>query len=227
MADESLLRAVEIGGATVYLLALYFSVRRRDPFYLGMFVACNLLVFWDWIFNTRWFFNVVFDERLFALWSIQGEHETFAALFAFVGFYYWVFHILMSREATLDRIMGVWQYPLIYIASAIYVLCFEVFFVNLGVWTYYQQDAYLLYGAAWSNAWMNSNIIVFCLLLLKAFRRWAQIGGVSGWSPRSESFWKSFVLSGSAISSGFFLAFALQMIWYIATQPWIESPRVF
>lgn len=228
MNSDMVLKGFEAGGILVYVAALVMSLRTRNPYYLGIFFSCNLLVFWDWIFNLKWFFNVVFNEKLTALWTIQGERETLAAALAFVGFYYWVFHLLTRYADALDRRLGAWQYPLLYVLMAIYVLVFEMLFVNLGVWSYYQQDAFEFHGVAWSNAWLNSHITIACYLLLRYFRRW---GGIDenerGFALGSERFWKPFVLSTSAVSTGFFLAFALQMIWYINAQPWVESPRIF
>lgn len=229
MANELVLRGFEIGGSATYLGALLICLRMRSAFYLGIFAACNLLVFWDWIFNLKWFFNVVFDPRLLSLWTIQGERETLAAALAFVGFYYWVFHLLVRYADALDRRLGRWQYPLLYVVSAVYLLAFEILFVDLGVWTYYQQDGFELKGVAWSNSWMNAHITIACYLLLRWFKRWANIDETKneGLKAKGEAFWKPLVLSMSAVSTGFFLAFALQMIWYINTQPWVASPRLF
>jgi hypothetical protein len=229
MDSNPILTAFEYGGTLIYVLAFAFSLRERNPFYLGIFVSCNLLVFWDWIFNLKWFFNVVFHPDLTQLWSIQGEHETLAAALAFVGFYYWVFHLLTKYAGALDRTIGRWQYPALYVGSGVYVLAFEILFVNLGVWTYYQQDAFEWRGAVWSNAFFNSHIILMCYLLLRAYRRWGgvDLGRASLNPAQGDAFWRPFMLGLGAVQTGVFLAFALQMIWYINMQPWAPSPRDF
>lgn len=227
MIEDSVLRAFEAGGLLIYLAALVCSLRTRSAYFVGIFASCNLYVFWDWIFNTVWFFNVTFNAELTALWTIAGERETLAAVLAFVGFYYWVVHLLTRYAEVLDARFGRWQYPLLYIASCIYVLVFETLFVNLGVWTYWQKPEYEFYGVAWSNAFFNAHIIILCYLLLRYFWRWAQLDDVRSLDVRQESFWKPFVLSASAVQAGTFVAFSIQMLWYIATQPWVESPRLF
>lgn len=229
MTSDAVLIGFQAGGLVTWVAALVFSVRGRRPFYLGLFFTCNLFVFWDWVFNLKWFFNVTFNEKLVALWTIAGERETLAAVLAFVGFYYWVFHLLTKFAGRLDARLGRWQYPAIYVASGVYVLVFEVLFVNLGVWTYWQKPAYELYGAAWSNAFFNAHIILLGYVLLRTFRRWASLddGAPAVLDPRSEAFWKPFVLSASAVQTGTFVAFGIQMLWYVATQPWVESPRLF
>jgi hypothetical protein len=228
MNGTAALTAFEWGGSLIYLLALAFCLRERHAWYLGLFAACNLMVFWDWIFNTKWFFNVAFHADLTALWTIQGEQETLAAALAFVGFYYWVFHLLTKYGSVLDRSLGGWQYPLLYVASAVYVLAFEILFVNLGVWTYYQLEAFELYGAAWSNAFFNAHIVLLCYLLMRSFRRWAAVDLVSrDLHGSGDAFAKPFVLAIGAVHTGTFLAFSLQMIWYINVEPWVEGPRLF
>lgn len=224
---DPILRGFEIGGTLTYLAALALCLHRRSAYYLGIFFACNLLVFWDWIFNLKWFFNVSFNEQLSALWVVQGERETLAAALAFVGFYYWVFHLLTAYAGTLDRRFGRWQYPLIYVVSAVYVLAFEILFVHLGVWEYHQQAFFELYGVAWSNAWLNAHITLACYLLLCSYRRWGQVEDATGLRAQGEAFWKPFLLANGAVSTGFFFAFALQMIWYINAQPWTAGPRLF
>jgi len=108
------------------------------------------------------------------------------------------------------------------------VLAFEILFVNLGVWEYHQKESFELYGVAYSNAWLNAHMILGGYLLLRYSMSWAQISDAAvGFNLRTETFWKSSVLALSAPITGIFLAFALQMIWYINAQPWIESPRLF
>lgn len=188
------------------------------------------MIFWDWIFNTKWFFNVRFDDRLAALWTIQGEDEPYAAALAYVGFYYWVFHLLVRYADRLDRRLGKAQYVVIYVASCAYVLAFESIFVRLHVWTYYQRPPFELAGVAWSNAFFNAHLIVFSYALLRLFRRWMAVddeASARGLRPRSEGFWKHVAAALGAVHTGFFLAFVLQLLWYIAADPWIPGPRAF
>lgn len=227
MSQDKILLAFEITGVVVYLFSLLFALREKKPFYLGIFLACNLMIFWDWIFNSKWFFNVQFNEELTALWTIQGEQETLAAGLAFVGFYYFVFHLLVKYADALDRKFGRWQYAIIYVVGVVYVVVFEVLFVNLDVWTYYQKEAYEFYGMAWSNTWFNSHLVIASYLLLRYFKRWGNFDESAGLDFSSEECWKQIFLAIAAITTGFFLAFALQMIWYINTDPWVQGPRHF
>jgi hypothetical protein len=227
-ADPTLLRAFEIVGTAVAAGALVLSLRERKPFYLGLFIACVLMIFWDWTFNTRWFFNVRFDTRLAALWTIGGEDEPYAAALAYVGFYYFVFHFLVKEAHVLDRRVGRWQWPALYVASCAYVLIFEAIFVGQGVWTYYQKPGFELAGVAWSNAFFNAHLIVFSYAMLRLFRRWMHIDDtLVGLRVRSEEYWKQFVAAVGAVHTGFFLAFVVQMGWYIAAHPWLDGPRHF
>jgi len=226
-ASETFLRGFEVVGGLVWVTALAVALRRRRPFVLGVFVACNLMIFWDWIFNSKWFFNVTYDDRLVPLWTVQGVEQPVAAALAYVAFYFFVLHGMVAGAATLDARLGPRaQYPLIYLAAALYVLVFEAIFVGQGVWTYHQREAFKLHGVAWSNAFFNAHLILASYALLRLFRRWGAIDD-AGPAPRGEAAWKELVLAVAAISTGFFLAFVVQTLWYIAAQPWTPGPRPF
>ncbi len=226
-ASETFLRGFEVVGGLVWVAALAITLRRRRPFVLGVFVACNLMIFWDWIFNSKWFFNVTYDDRLLPLWTVQGVEQPVAAALAYVAFYFFVLHGMVAGAATLDARLGPRaQYPIIYLIAALYVLVFEAIFVGQGVWTYHQRDAFKLYGVAWSNAFFNAHLILASYVLLRLFRRWGAIDDADP-PPRGEAAWKELVLAVAAISTGFFLAFVVPTLWYIAAQPWTPGPRPF
>lgn len=227
MNEEIIMRGFEVVGIGVYVLAFITSLRQKHPAYLGLFFSCNTMIFWDWVYNTKWFFNVVFNENLIALWEIQGERETLAAGLAFVGFYYWVFHLLYKYQDDLDKKFGNKQYFWLYISSMLYVIIFEAIFVNLGVWTYYQKPFFELYGVAWSNMFMNAHLIVGSYLAIKFTRKWGALPNKVTLNLRNEEWWKSFFMMCAAVWSAFWVAFIIQMLWYILAQPWITSPRLF
>jgi hypothetical protein len=226
-ANLTFLRGFEVVGGLIWLAALGVTLRRRRPYVLGMFVACNLMIFWDWIFNSKWFFNVTYDDRLLALWTVQGVEQPLAAALAYVAFYFFVLHAMVAGAAAIDAKLGRrGQYPVIYAAAAVYVLVFESIFVSQGVWTYHQREAFTLNGVAWSNAFFNAHLILSSYVLLRLFRRWGAIDDTAA-PPQGEAFWKELVLAVAAISTGFFLSFVVQALWYIAVQPWAPGPRPF
>ncbi|NJK31908.1 MAG: hypothetical protein HC927_05550 [Deltaproteobacteria bacterium] len=226
-ADPLFLRAFEIVGLSIYAAALIAALRRRHPVYLGLFFACNTMIFWDWVFNCKWFFNVRFNENLTKLWTIHGESETLAGGLAFVAFYYWVFHLLWRHQATLDAKLGNKQFVVLYLAFMAYVLVFESLLIRNGLYRYYQKDEFLLFGATWSNLVFNANLSVGSYVALRQVRKWGKIPDAIPFDPRHEEFWKGFWMPGAAIWTAFWLSFVLQMIWYMNAQPWAAGPRAF
>lgn len=226
-ASLTLLRILEVGGISIYVAALVVAARSKRPYTIGIFIACNLMVFWDWIFNSEWFFNVTYDDRLLPLWTMKGvEQPVFAAL-AYVAFYSFVFYGLAKFAPKLDEQFGKLQWPILYVVSAVYVLIFESIFVAQGVWEYHQRDAFKLNGVAWSNAWYNSHLILASYAMMRLFRRWALPELAEGVRLRTEQFWKESTIAAVSLLSGFFFAFCVQMIWYIVAEPWSPGPRPF
>lgn len=228
-ADPTVLRLFEIVGTSIAFIALWVSLRQRSAFYLGLYVACLFMVVWDWIFNMKWFFNVHFDDRLAALWTIQGEDESLAAALAFIGFYFFALFLLVKFSGKLDAKLGKWQWPVLYLANVVYVIVFEAIFVGLGVWTYYQRDGFELAGMAWSNSFFNAHLMLFSYALLRLFRRWMNINDSPSarLNVRDESFWKQAICAFGAVHTAFFTAFTLQLGWYITMSPWADGPRAF
>lgn len=227
MDEQTILRGFEIVGITIYVTALIAALRRRHPVYLGLFFACNTMIVWDWVFNCKWFFNVAWNSKLMKLWVVQGQGETLAAGLAFVAFYYWVFHMLWRHQDKLDAKLGNKQFAILYIGFMVYVLIFEALLVNNNLYHYYQREEFLLFGMAWSNMFFNANLSVGSYLALRQARRWGRIPDDIPLDRKHEEFWKGFWMPAAAIWTAFWLAFVLQMIWYVAMQPWAEGPRPF
>lgn len=223
----TILRAFEAVGLSIYLTALVVALRRRHPVYLGLFLACNTMIVWDWIFNCKWFFNVSWDPRLMKLWVVQGEGETMAAGLAFVAFYYWVFHLLWRGQGWLDARLGGRQFAILYVGFMIYDLVFESLLIHGGLYRYHQREGFLLGVVPWSNMVFNANLSVLSYLALRAVRRWGRIPDDIPFDRRHEEFWKGFWLAGGAVQTAFWLCFAAQMIWYVLAQPWAPGPRLF
>ncbi|WP_419851193.1 hypothetical protein [Candidatus Poriferisocius sp.] len=219
---------LELGGAVTYITALAVALRTRKPYFVGIFVACNLMVFWDWVFNSAWFFNVSYDERLLALWRVGDVEQPLFAVLAYVGFYSFVFYALAHFAPKLDDRFGARQWPILYVVAAVYVLIFESIFVSQGVWEYHQRDAFKLNGVAWSNAWYNAHLILLSYAMMRLLRRWAIPSLASRLDVGTERFWRDTTIAIAAISTGFFLAFCGQLIWYVLAEPWVvDSPRPF
>ena len=221
------LRGFEVVGISIYLAALVVALRQRHPVYLGLFFACNTMIVWDWVFNCKWFFNVTFDNRLTALWSVRGVDQTIAAGLAFVAFYYWVFHLLWHFQSKLDAKFGARQFVILYLGFMIYDLVFEGLLIGGGLYRYYQRDVFLWFGVPWSNLIFNANLSVISYVALRQARRWGRIPDEIPFDPKHEDFWKGFWMTGAAIWAAFWLSFSAQLIWYVLVQPWSDGPRPF
>jgi hypothetical protein len=227
-ANIVLLHGFEVVGITIYVAALIVALRQRHPVFLGLFFACNTMIVWDWVFNCKWFFNVVFNEKLMALWTVQGERQTLAAGLAFVAFYYWVFHLLWHYQHKLDAKLGAKQFVVLYVGFMAYDLVFEALLINqVGLYRYYQRESFLLLGVPWSNLVFNANLSVVSYVALRQARAWGRIPDVIPFDRKHEDFWKGFWMAGGAIWTAFWLSFAAQMIWYVLVQPWSDGPRAF
>jgi hypothetical protein len=228
-ADPSVLMGFQIAGIVVYFISLFFCVRLKSPFYLGIFIACNFMVFWDWVFNLKWYFNVTFHPDLIRLWTIQGEPETLAGALAFVGWYSLLFMLMAKYHSWIDRKFGFWQYPIMYVIFFFHVMLLEMPSVHAGIWHYWQQDQYLWNGVAISNGFMNSHLVISCYVMLKIYKKWTNVSGDEPFTLNltKEAFWKPVMVAFGAIQTGMFITFAIQMMWYIYAQPWIPSPRIF
>jgi hypothetical protein len=228
-ADPSALLAFEWGGIVIYCVGLMFCVRLKSPFYLGIFIACNLMIFWDWIFNMKWYFNVTFHPDLTRMWILGGEHETLAAALAFVGMYSWLLMLMTKYSNWIDRKFGLWQYPLMYVLFFAQVMLLEVPSVNAGIWHYWQRPEYLWHGVALSNGFMNAHLVILCFVMLKLLKKWTMVSGNEPFTVNlgREAFWKPVLVAIAGIQAGMFFTFVIQMFWYLHAEPWIPSPRLF
>ena len=71
-------RLFEVGCLLLWLAGLGWVVRTRNPLYLGAYTASALLVLFDWIFNSKWFFRVDYSSHFIPLWRIEGVTQPIA-----------------------------------------------------------------------------------------------------------------------------------------------------
>jgi hypothetical protein len=228
MDQQTILRGFEVVGVCFYVVALRSALRERNPVFLGIFLACNTTIVWDWVFNCKWFFNVAWDARLIRLWTAQGEGETLAGGLAMVGFYYWVFHVLWNNQARLDAKLGNKQFMALYAGFMIYDLVFESLLIHGGLYRYHQADAFLAFGGPpWSNMIFNANLSVLSYLALRYAKQWGQLAAPIPFDRAHPDFWKAFWMPAAAICMAFWVCFVAQLFWYVLAQPWSAGPRAF
>jgi len=186
----------------------------------------------DWVFNTKWFFRVLYAEPFIPLWSIDGVTQPVALAANYAFFFGAPVLMLVHRREWLDRHLGRWVYAAIFAFGAVLDVAFEIPMVQLGLWTYYQREEFLLGGVIWSNAWYSGMLMTSSFTAAWLAVRWGTVpaqaqGAEPAFLGRPESWWRGLAMGAAAIWAAFYVCLSLQLIWYGVTQPWIDSPRPF
>ncbi len=232
-ANTISVRLFEVAALAMWLGGIAWVRNRRHPVYTGVYVGSTGLIVFDWIFNSDWFFRVQFDEKFVDLWTIDGVNEPVSMALTY-AFYFGIPVLLLvhNREA-IDRRFGGRGYGVVFLAACATLPVFEIPMVKLlHLWTYYQEPGYELGGVAWSNIWFSGMLTTSCYAGARLALRWAEVRVPVGAGlpsvPPSESHLtfedkaKGVVLGAAAIWAAFYLSMSVQMLWYSATQPWVE-----
>jgi hypothetical protein len=226
-------RLFELAALAMWLGGIVWVRAQRHPVYTGVYVGSTGLIVFDWIFNSDWFFRVQFDEKFVDLWTIGGVNEPVSMALTY-AFYFGIPVLLLvhAREA-IDRRFGTRGYLVVFLGACAVLPVFEIPMVKLlHLWTYYQESGYELGGVAWSNIWFSGMLTTSCYAGARLALRWAEVkvpvgAGAPARSPAAseigfEDKAKAIVLGASAIWVAFYLSLSVQMLWYNATQPWVE-----
>jgi hypothetical protein len=235
MASVVSVRAFEALCVGVWLAGLYWVWRQRRPVYSGAYFGSTTLMTFDWVFNTNWFFRVVYAEQFIPLWSIQGVVQPVALACNYAFFFGAPVLLLVHHRAWIDKRLGRWGYAAVFALGALLDLGFEIPVVKLGLWTYYQKPDFLLGGVPWSNFWYSGMLMVASYSAARLAVRWGESPAAvaSGGGAdlqllgRSEAWWRGFAIGAAAIWAAFYVCLSLQLAWYGVTQPWTQSPRPF
>lgn len=228
MVDLIWIRLYELLSLVLAIGGLVYVIRRRNALYTGLFIgsAVGGGVF-EWIFDTRWFFNLTPDPRLITMWSLDGVQSPAAMVFFYTFFFGIPLILLVEHSPALFRRFGaLGTTAMLVVAAAVGVLLFEGFNTSvIQVYTYHQAPQYLVWGMPWSNLWFSPLIFVFAFWGAMGARRLVE---------QQNSVAEPGISRASAVAAGFavlitsyFTAFTLNLIWYLAAQPWVESGRPF
>jgi len=226
-------RLFEAGCLLLWLAGLWWIVRTHNPLYLGAYTASALLVLFDWIFNSKWFFRVDYSSHFLPLWRIEGATQPVALAMNYAFYFGAPVVLLVHFRRQIDERLGRAGWLVVFVLSAAALPLFEIPMVRLlHLWHYYQRPAFLLGGVPWSNIWYSGLLTTSCYGALRLAARWAPAlrPAATAGSPAfvaRESWWQSFALGVAAIWSAFYFSMLIQMIWYGATQPWVPTPRPF
>jgi hypothetical protein len=107
-------------------------------------------------------------------------------------------------------------------------IAIEAFCISgLGVYAYHQAPQYLFLGMVWSNTWLLGGVLTASYFGLAHVQKWAAIPESAGFALTSETTWKGLLMAAGAILTSAFLLGVLQLFWWSATHPWVESGRLF
>ena len=230
MSNEAIIRSFEGVSVVLYVLALLWILRLRNPVYLGAYLGATLLYGYDWMWFTKGFFNATFNAAAVAIpgTSIQGLFVPYSVPLNY-GLGFGLIAILLVRAGKFfDRSMGRWQYPAIWLLGVVAIGVYEIPIVHvLKVWTYHQRPEYMLYGFPWSNFWLAGNLVLGCYAGLRACEAWADLPERVGFGVRRTTTWKGLTMGLLPIWGAFYATQLIQMFWYAGAQPWVESGRPF
>jgi len=252
VASTLSVRAFELLCLTLWLGGLRWVRATRNPVYAGTYTASTLLVLFDWMFNSNWFFRVQYDSKFIALWRIHGVLQPLALAMNYAFYFGAPVALLVHFRDRLDRRFGTVGWLVVFAASCAALPLFEIPMVRwLHLWHYYQRPAFLLGGVPWSNIWYSGLLTTTCYGAVRLAARWAEwptrveapvaeleLVGAGGPPPGGsraaqvavvdrERWWRGFALALAGVWAAFYLSMLVQLTWYAATQPWTPTPRPF
>jgi len=218
---QSMLHVYESAMTALFFAALGWALWSRNPINLGAVLGGFMLSGFDWLWCSRGFWNATVAPSLMMIPGIHVLGQQYPISICFL----WV---ASKCYGQISRSLGKLHFPVIFVAAAALDLAIEVLCVSrLGVWTYHQSPRYLFHGVPWSNTWLLGGLLTASYYGLARVQKWAAIPKDTGLALNNENTWKGVLLSAGTILTSAFLLGVLQLFWWSATHPWIESGRQF
>lgn len=227
VADVLAVRLFEVVAFALFAFGWWYALRTRSMIVLGGYVGATLTVVFDWMFNTKWFFNVLYSSNFIPLFRIGDTVQPVALLFTYAFFFGIPTAFLARNRAWLDRRFGTWGWLVVFLGMGVLQPLFEIPMVSwLHLWTYYQAPQYLVGGVIWSNIWFSGLLGVSCYGALRLALRWEDTNRLPQ-NPTEDKL-RQLATGAAGIWSAFYLSTLVQlMLWYAVVTPWITSPRDF
>jgi len=230
MSNLAIVRSFEIVTLLLWIASLAWTLRSRNPIYLGALLGATVLFGFDWMWITKGFFNVTYNPDLIGLPGLEmmGIREPLVIPFAYgMAFGPFVSLLVMGAEG-FDRRFGGWGYGVVWLIGAVGVMLYEIPVVYLlHIWTYHQLPEFMIWGVPWSDIWLAGNMVLFSYAGLRWMQRWAAIPPGAGFSPSEENTWKGLLMGAMPIWTAFYLTYLLQLFWYSWAEPWVDAGRPF
>jgi hypothetical protein len=239
MSNYEIIKTFEIVSLVLYIIALVWAVRSKNPYWFGLVIGATLVYGFDWHWSTRGFFNATFNPDLITMpglssfgmaepGSVPPVMEPWSILLNYgLGFGPAIAMLLMVTP-TLKRKFGAGHYLFVFLCGVVGVAAYEVPVVHIiHAWTYHQKPEYLFFGFPYSNFFMGGNLIFWPWLFARCLQDWIPMPEKPGCSLFSAITWKGIAMGCMAMWSGFYVAGLLQLFWYANTNTWIEAARPF
>lgn len=230
MSNLMQMRVIEAVIFLVYFVVLVWVLRRRDPLALGAIVAGTLCFVFDWAWCARSFFNATFNPDLIPIpgISVQGLFYPVAVAPAW-GLAFGLPAVLLAQAGDwLDRRFGVLSWVLIWLVGGVGMTLAENLLTGvLGIYTYHQKPEFLLGTVPWSNILLSGNLMLLSYLFFRSMQTWAALPGGVGFALHNTLARKGLVMGALPIWGAFVIAYVIQLFWYGAVDPWVESGRPF
>ena len=224
------LRIYEIVITLLFLATLVWAIRTRDPINLGAIFGGFMLFGFDWLWCSRGFWNatVAADLSMIPGLHILGQQYPISICFIWAFGFGFLPVFASGFHDAIGRKLGYLHFPVVLVIAALIDLVVEAVCISgLGVWTYHQAPEYKLLGVVWSNAWFLGGLLAISYFGLARVHKWGAIPRNAGLSLSSETTWKGIFMAVSAIIVPAFLLGVVQLFWWSATSPWVESGRLF
>lgn len=230
MSNLVLMRLTEGGIFIAYFIVLIWIARRRDPLALGAVVAGTLCFVFDWAWCARSFFNATFNPDLIPI-PLMSVSEIFypVAVAPAWGLAFGLPAVLLTQALpTLQRRFGAFAYVLIWIGGGVGMTLAEQLLTGvLQVYTYHQKPEFLIGTVPWSNILLSGNLMLLATLFFRSMQDWAALPGGVGFSLSNALARKGLLMGALPVWGAFVIAYVVQLFWYGAAEPWVESGRPF
>jgi hypothetical protein len=225
-----MLGTYEIVITAMFLGALGWAVWSRNPVNLGVVLGGFLLSGFDWLWCSRGFWNATVAPSLTMIPGIHILGQRYPISIACLwGVGYGFLPLVVSKYYDpISRTLGKLHFPVVFVAAAMLDIAIEAFVISgFGVYAYHQAPQYLFLGVVWSNTWLLGGLLTASYFGLAHVQKWTAIPKGAGFALASETTWKGVLMAAGAILTSAFLLGVLQLFWWSATHPWIESGRQF
>lgn len=223
-------RAYEIISGLLFLGGAFYVWWLRNPLYVGMYLGSSIGGgLFEWIYDSRYYFRLVIDEKFIPAWTMDGV-EAPLAMILFYAFFFGIplLIVLQHHEAAVRRFGPRGLYVVLALAGIIGTPLFECLNTSVThIYHYQQAPEYLFYGMPWSNFWFGA-LMFICPYwgLVQVKKILVLVEANPAISQATLRQW-AMALGFAALITGFFVASAINGVWYAWAEPWIASPRPF